>query len=389
MTDFPALTIVRKASRRLHPWVFSNEVRRVDGQPGPGDIVHVIEKGRLVGNAIYSPHSLIRARLYSQDDRDLDAPLLIGRIRTAWRLRQAWLNREQDCRLVFGESDGLPGLTIDKYGNHFAVQVYAAGMECRLDLITAALREVFSAESVFARNDISLRVHEGLERYERLLYGSLPEGVTLSENGVVFQADIRSGQKTGFYFDQRLNHARVRVLSPDRTVLDVFCYTGGFAVNAALGGAGHVLAIDSSASACGAVRVNSRLNQMEQKVEVLCADAFEALRKLNQEHRRFDLVIVDPPPFARGRLDRRPAMAGYRDVNLQAMKLLNPRGFLLTCTCSHHVSWSDLTEFLIEASQACGRSFRIVERLKQSPDHPLLLHMPESEYLRSYLLQLV
>ena len=389
MTEFPALTVVRKARRRLHPWVFSNEVRRVEGEPGPGDIVRVIEKGRLVGKAMYSPHSLIRARLFTQEDRDLDAALLVERIRTAWRLRQDWLDPEQDYRLVFGESDGLPGLTVDKYGNHFAVQAYAAGMERRLDLITAALREVFPVESVFAKNDIGLRAYEDLERYERLLFGSLPENVTLSEGGALFQADIRSGQKTGFYFDQRLNRARVRGLSAGRTVLDVFCYTGGFTVNAALGGAECVLAIDSSANACELVRVNSRLNQVEQRVEVVCADAFEALRKLNQESRRFDIVVVDPPPFARGQRDRLRAMRGYRDINLQAMKLLNPGGFLLTCTCSQHISWSDLTEFLIEASQACGRSFRVRDRLGQGPDHPLLLHMPESEYLRSYLLQLI
>jgi 23S rRNA (cytosine1962-C5)-methyltransferase len=389
MTESPALTVSRKARRRLHPWVFSNEVRRVEGEPGPGDIVRVIEKGRFVGNAIYSPHSLIRARLFTQEDRDLDAALLVERIRAAWRLRQGWLDGEQDYRLVFGESDGLPGLTVDKYGNHFAVQVYAAGMERRLDLVTATLRDLFPVESVFAKNDISLRAHEGLERYERLLFGSLPESVTLSENGVLFHTDIRSGQKTGFYFDQRLNRARVRGLSAGRTVLDVFCYTGGFAVNAALGGADHVLAIDSSASACESVRANSRLNRVEQKVEVLCADAFEALRNLNQESRRFDIVIVDPPPFAKGQRDRLRAIKGYRDVNLQAMKLLNSGGFLLTCACSHHISWSDLTGFLAEASQACGRSFRVMDRLGQSPDHPLLLHMPESEYLRSYLLQLI
>ena len=389
MTEFPALTVVRKARRRLHPWVFSNEVRRVEGDPGPGDIVHVIEKGRFVGNAMYSPHSLIRARLFTQEDRDLDAAMLVERIRTAWHLRQGWLEGEQDFRLVFGESDGLPGLTIDKYGRHFAVQVYAAGIERRLDLITTALREVFPVESVFAKNDIGLRAHEGLERYERLLFGNLPESVTLTENGVVFQTDIRSGQKTGFYFDQRLNRALVRGLSAGMTILDVFCYSGGFTVNAAVGEAEQVLAIDSSASACESVRVNSRLNRVDSKIEVLCSDAFEALRKLNQESRRFDLVIIDPPPFARGQRDRLRAMRGYRDLNLQAMKLLNPGGFLLTCTCSHHVSWPDLTGFLTEASQACGRSFRVRDRLGQGPDHPLLLHMPESEYLRSYLLQLV
>lgn len=244
----------RRAARRLHPWVFSNEVRRVEGKPGPGDVVRVFDKGGYVGNAIYSPHSLMRARLYSVEDRELDTALLTARISAAFELRRHALPAEQDYRLVFGESDGLPGLTIDKYGNHFVLQAYAAGIEQRLEQIATALRSRFTVESVFLKNDISLRELEGLERYERLMFGNLPDRVTVTENRAVFRADIRTGQKTGFYFDQRLNRARIRDLSAGKAVLDVFSYTGACSINAALGGAAGVLAIDSSAPACELVK---------------------------------------------------------------------------------------------------------------------------------------
>jgi 23S rRNA (cytosine1962-C5)-methyltransferase len=320
---------------------------------------------------------------------ELDTALLTERISAASGFRRRALPAEQDYRLVFGESDGLPGLTIDKYGNHFVLQVYVAGMERRLEQVAAALRGLFAVESIYLKNDISLRELEGLERYERLLSGTLPNRVTLSENGAVFVTDIKAGQKTGFYFDQRVNRARIRNLSAGKSVLDVFSYSGGFAANAALGGAASVLAIDSSSPACELVKENAEANRVGERVRTRCCDAFDILRELRTDGQRFDLVVVDPPSFAKGRRDKARAMKGYRDINLQAMRLLNPGGLLLTCTCSHHISWSDLAQVLTEASQACNRGFRVADRVGQGPDHPQLLHMPESEYLRSYLLQLI
>jgi 23S rRNA (cytosine1962-C5)-methyltransferase len=386
---FASVLVSRKPSRRLHPWVFSNEVHQVDREPGTGDVVAVFERGRRIGNAIYSPHSLIRARLFTAENRDLDGTVFVERIAAACALRRRLLPAEQDYRLVYGESDGLPGLTIDKYGNHFVVQAYAVGMEQRLEQVTAALRDLFPVESVYAKNDTSLRELEGLPRYERLLCGSVPDTIMLADNGARFNADIKSGQKTGFYFDQRLNRARIRALSAGKSVLDLFCYSGGFAVNAALGGATSVLAVDSSARASELVRANAEMNDAGERVQAVSGDAFDVLRQLNSEGRRFDLIVVDPPSFAKSLRDKARAIRGYRDINLQAMKLLSAEGFLLSCTCSHHITWSDLAEVLTQASQACGRSFRIVERVGQGPDHPVLLHMPESDYLRSYLLQLI
>jgi len=387
MTARSSIVIARRATRRLHPWVFSNEVREAPPGLDSGAVVGVVERDRFVGSAIYSPHSLIRARLFSSDDRELDADLFTRRLADAAENRARWLPAEQDYRLVHGESDGLPGLTIDRYGRHFALQAYAAGMDKRQGLVVEALRNLFDVQAIWAKNDFALRELEGLPRIERLLWGS-PSDVLIAENGVRFEVDVASGQKTGFYFDQRLNRARIRLLSDGKSVLDLFCYNGGFAVNAAVGGAKHVLAVDSSRPACALAEKNAALNRVGDRVEILCGDAFDVLRELNSRDKRFDLIVIDPPPFARSQRDKPRALRAYRDLNLQAMRLLTPGGMLLSCTCSQHVSWTDLASVLTQAAQASGREFRIVERTGQGPDHPVLLHMPESEYLRSCLIQL-
>jgi len=262
----------RRKSRRLHLWVFSNEVARVEGNPGPGDVVSVHDHGTFTGNAIYSPHSLIRARIFSSDRRDLDQPLLKQRIQGALDYRRRVLPEENDFRLVYGESDMLPGLVIDKYGDHLALQVYAAGMEQRLDRIVAALRELFPVASVYARNSFRLREHEGLPQYEKPLAGAPPDSALIREQGVRFNVDVTHGQKTGFYFDQRITRRRVRALSAGRSVLDLFCYSGGFAVNAALGGATSVLAVDSSEPAIALGRRNAELNGVGERVQFNVAD---------------------------------------------------------------------------------------------------------------------
>jgi 23S rRNA (cytosine1962-C5)-methyltransferase len=379
----------RRKSRRLHLWVFSNEVARVEGNPGPGDVVSVHDHGTFTGNAIYSPHSLIRARIFSSDRRDLDQPLLKQRIQGALDYRRRVLPEENDFRLVYGESDMLPGLVIDKYGDHLALQVYAAGMEQRLDRIVAALRELFPVASVYARNSFRLREHEGLPQYEKPLAGAPPDSALIREQGVRFNVDVTHGQKTGFYFDQRITRRRVRALSAGRSVLDLFCYSGGFAVNAALGGATSVLAVDSSEPAIALGRRNAELNGVGERVQFNVADVSRSLRTLNSEKRKYDLIVLDPPPLAQRAKDKPKGLRAYRDLNYQAMKLLSPEGILVTCSCSHHVSWQDLLGAALQAAQGCGREFRVLERIGAGPDHPVLLSMPETEYLRCYVLQAV
>jgi 23S rRNA (cytosine1962-C5)-methyltransferase len=382
------IRIARRAARRQHPWVFSNEVLSVSGRPAAGDAVVVIERDRLAGSAIYSPHSLIRGRLFTSERRELDLEFVNERLTAAVRRRSEWLPAEQDYRLVHGESDGLPGLVIDRYGRHFALQAYSAGMDRRLPLIIDGLRSLLDVQAIWAKNDFALRDLEGLPRSESVLLGSTSGEVLVSEGGVRFRVDIAGGQKTGFYFDQRVNRGRIRSLSAGKSVLDLFAYSGGFAVNAAVGGAERVTAIDSSEPACELAVENAALNGVAGRIVVQCRDAFDAVRELHSEKKMFDLIIVDPPAFARSQRDKPRALRGYRDVNLQAMRLLAPGGILLSCTCSQHVSWTDLAEVLIQAAQASRREFRIIERNGQGPDHPVLLHMPESDYLRSFLIQL-
>jgi 23S rRNA (cytosine1962-C5)-methyltransferase len=291
--------------------------------------------------------------------------------------------------LLHGESDQVPGLVVDKYGAHFVVRAYASGIGRRLEQTVEALRALFPVESVSAASDFRLREEEGLEIPDQILFGSVPATQTIHEGGVAFSVDLQAGQKTGFYFDQRITRRQVRELSPGRSVLDVFCYTGGFALNAALGGAREAIAIDSSEPACAAVKINAELNGVGERVVPMHGDGFTLLRRLNAEGRKFDLIVLDPPPFVKRLRELRDGLKAYRDINYQAMKLLAPGGALVSCSCSHHVTWGDLIEVLGQAAQGCGREFQVMERIGAGPDHPVLLNMPETEYLRCYRLDTV
>ncbi|MGQ9708554.1 MAG: class I SAM-dependent rRNA methyltransferase, partial [bacterium] len=267
-----AVYTVRKNCWSGHPWIYSSEVRRVESEAQlvgseplckdqiPGELVRVYDRNRFIGSGMFNPHSLIAVRLYSERDEELNEDLITARIEAAYRYRQKRLPGEEDFRLVYGESDRLPGLVIDKYGSHFAVQVYAAGFDNRLDMVVNSLCRLFAVRSIFEKDDIKLREPEGLKRRERLLYGTPEREILISENGVKFYVDIVSGQKTGYFFDHRLTRRKVRKLAKNRRVLDVFCYTGSFAINAALGEAKEVKAIDISPDACARARDNAVLN---------------------------------------------------------------------------------------------------------------------------------
>jgi 23S rRNA (cytosine1962-C5)-methyltransferase len=382
----PACHVVRKRSRRLHPWVFSNEVERVEAEPGVGQAVGVFERGTLIGSGIYNPHSLVRIRLYSDKDEELDAGLIRARLVAAAEHRKRVLPDESDCRLVYGESDRLPGLVVDKYGGHFVVQAYSAGFDLRLATVAEVLSETFGAESVFEKNDFRLRDTEGLARREGRLAGTGDGHAVISESGLRFSVDIASGQKTGYYYDHRLTRQRARSLAQGRDVLDVFCYTGSFAVNAAAGGARSVLGIDASEAACRTGEAYARLNGVAGQCEFEVSAAFSALGRLEKQCRRFGLVCLDPPSFIKTKKEIAGGVRGYRKLNAAAMRLLSPGGVLITSSCSHHLSWQEMGEMLAGAAQDAGRSFTIVERLGQGPDHPVLLEMPESEYLRCFVL---
>jgi 23S rRNA (cytosine1962-C5)-methyltransferase len=396
--------VVRKKSRGQHAWVFSNEVTKTEGNPGPGDTVQVFDRTRLLGSGIYNPHSLIRVRLYSEQNEELDTAFLRRRIEAALAHRKTMLPGENDFRLMFSESDRVPGLVIDKYGNHFVVQTYALGLDMRHDLVVAALREVFDVASVIEKNDFRLRDPEGLPRRTGALFGAPEPRIVISESGARFYVDVAGGQKTGYYFDHRLTRRKVRQLSgglprlsaeenrgctqgPGRAVLDVFSYTGSFAINAALGGAESVLAVDASAAAATIATDNSVLNGVADKCEFATDNAFTALEALHAQGRRFDLINLDPPAFIKALKDKNAGMRGYRQINALAMKLLPAGGILVSSSCSHYLFWQDMLDMLVAAAQDVGREFTILDRTTQGPDHPVLLSMPESEYLRGFILQ--
>jgi len=383
-----AVHAVRKRSRARHLWIFSNEVKAVEGGPETGETVRVYDRGRFIGSGLFNAHSLIAARIYSSANEELDQVLLRQRLERARNLRQEALPEESDWRLAYGESDMLPGLVIDKFGCHFVVQAYSAGMDQRLELVKAALQEVFDVASVFEKDDFRLREPEGLARRERLLWGVPDPGLVIGESGARFRVDVGSGQKTGYYFDHRLTRRKVRQLASGRKVLDVFSYTGSFAVNAALGGAGRVLAVDESAPALSLARENAELNSVADRCEFVAADAFAFLARLARIGERFDLINLDPPAFIKGQKEKAAGLKGYRAINALAMRLLSPGGILVTSSCSHYLFWQEMLDMLALAAQDAGRSFTILDRTTQGPDHPVLLSMPETEYLRGFVLRL-
>jgi|UniRef100_A0A7C3UVR4 23S rRNA (cytosine1962-C5)-methyltransferase len=381
------VVVKRKPSKKRHFWCYRDEIIQVKGNPQKGDVVSVYEGEKFIGKGFWNPASSVRLRIFSPEGEDFDVPFLKKRILTAYQHRKALLPEEEDFRLVYGESDSLPGVVIDKYQNCFVLQTYSYGADLRKDKIIKALCEIFPVQGVFEKNDFSGRTVEGLERKEGLLYGEIPEEVIISENGAKFYVNIKEGQKTGYYFDQRLTRRRVREMSAGKEVLDVFTYTGSFSINACLGGAKSSLGIDGSQWALNLARKNAELNKVSDRCQFLLGNAFNLLRELYRARRRFDIVVLDPPPFIKTLKDKEDGFRGYRDINLQAMRLLRSGGILFTSTCSHYFFWQDFLECLVSAAEDAQRDFRIIGRLTQGPDHPIILSMPESEYLRCFILE--
>lgn len=378
--------VVRKKQRRAHSWIFSNEIKQLEQNAEKSDTVLVYERDKFIGSGIYNPHSLIAVRLYSNLEKDLNQQFLAEQMRKAVDYRKIVLPEEIDYRMVYGESDGLPGVVLDRYQNSFSLQTFSAAMDRRQDMIIRALQEIMPVDYVIEKNDFRLRDAEGLVRRETVIHGNAGP-VIISENKVKYQVDLMQGQKTGFYYDQRVTRAKVRAMSKDKDVLDVFCYTGGFAINAALGQAKSVMAIDASAPAIELAKQNARLNQVETEIKFKVGDAFVLLRELYHAHKRFDLINLDPPPFFKSQKKKKQGLRGYKDINLQAMRLLKDGGILVSSTCSHYLFWQDLLDVLSQAAQDVNKTFKIIDRTTQGPDHPVLLNMPESEYLRCFFLE--
>jgi 23S rRNA (cytosine1962-C5)-methyltransferase len=385
------LYLKKNEERRLragHVWVFSNEVdvtRSPLVELEPGAPVEIRDSaGRALGAGYVNPRSLICARLVSRDPAQrLDRELLVRRIRRALALRDA-LFPAPFYRLVYGESDGLPGLVVDRFGAVLVVQLTTAGMEAVRDDVVGVLREVLDPDGILLRNDSSGRALEGLESYVETAAGTVPDEAEIEENGARFRVPLLSGQKTGWFYDHRLNRERMQRYVRGRRVLDVFSYIGGWGVQAAVAGASHVLCVDASASALELLRRNAELNTAADRVETQAADAFDALRQLRDARERFDVVVLDPPAFVKRKKDAKAGEQAYRRINHLALQLLLPDGLLISASCSYHLPREALRDAMLRASRAEGRDLQIVEQGHQGPDHPVHPAIPETEYLKAF-----
>jgi 23S rRNA (cytosine1962-C5)-methyltransferase len=378
---------------RRHPWVFSGAVEEIVGSPHTGDTVQVrAMDGRFLAWAAYSPASQIRARVWSFDEAEVPGPELIEqRIETALSRRRAEIAAESTnaVRLVHGESDGLPGFVADRYGDALVVQFLAAGSEKWRETLTEILRERSGCPRVYERSDTDARELEGLPSRSGWISGAVGDGpLKIVEHGIEYAVDPASGQKTGFFLDQRDNRLTVRHLAGGRDALDCFCYTGGFSLSALVGGARSVLSIESSAQALAQAKRNLGLNRIAAgRAEWLEADVFQALRNLRREGREFDLIVLDPPKFAPTAKDAARAARGYKDINLNALKLLRPGGLLATFSCSGGVSPELFQKIVAGAAADAGAPLLLRQRFRSAPDHPVRIEFPEGEYLKGLLLE--
>jgi 23S rRNA (cytosine1962-C5)-methyltransferase len=389
--NLPPLRLRKGEDRRLragHLWVFSNEVD-VERTPltafEPGDLVDVQDsRGATLGSAYVNPRSLIAARLVSrQRGRMLDRGLLVRRLGRALALREM-LFPTPHYRLAYGEGDGLPGLVVDRFGDVLVVQAATAGVERVLDDVVAALEEVVRPAGILLRNDSSGRALEGLPSYVRVAAVEVPDALEVEENGVRFLAPA-DGQKTGWFYDHRMNRARMAAYARERRVLDVFSYVGGWGLQAAAAGAAHVTCVDASAPAQEALERNAELGGFADRVEARRADAFDALGAFARERERFGMVILDPPAFIKRKKDLKAGEEAYRRANQLAMELLEPDGILVSASCSYHLPRHALQDAMLRASRKLGRELQILEEGHQGPDHPVHPAIPETGYLKCFV----
>ena len=375
-----------KSLLRRHPWIFSGAIHHVEGEPASGATVDLFSaKGDFLARAAYSPNSQIRARVWTFADEPVDADFLRRRFQRSIHAREIWnLSQETDAiRLVHAESDGLPGLIVDRYGETLVLQSLTTGSEFWKETLADILLEETGLSSIYERSDADVRELEGLPPIVGPLRGSPPEQITIKEHGLSFTVSLTEGHKTGFYLDQRANRLKVRGLAQDRGVLDCFCYTGGFTLNALAGGAKSVLSVDASAGALELGKKNAALNGLpSERQEWMEGDVFVLLRKFRDEGRSFDMVILDPPKFAPTQAQAERAARGYKDINLLAFKLLRPGGILVTFSCSGGVDAGLFQRIVAGAALDAGVDAQIVEHLSQSSDHPVALTFPEGVYLK-------
>lgn len=369
-----------------HPWVFRSDIEREDGAADGLPVRVLTSAGRFLAMAVYNPRSQISLRILSRRDEPIDGAFIRGRVRRAldYRRRFADLN---SCRLIFAESDGLPAVIADKFGEVIVLQILCLGMERFKGDIVDALAQELSPRGIYERNDVPVRELEGLSQQTGLLFGEVPDRVEMQENGVRFLVDVKEGQKTGFFLDQKENRAAIAPFVSGMRVLDCFTHTGSFALHAAHYGAAEVTGVDISEHACACALENARLNGVEDRVRFECANAFDFLRAHQTAKEQYDVVILDPPAFTKTRSAVEGALRGYKEINLRGMKLTRDGGFFITCSCSQHVTPDLFRGMLLEAQKDAHVQLRQIEWRTQGRDHPILLASPETQYLKCGIFQ--
>jgi 23S rRNA (cytosine1962-C5)-methyltransferase len=393
MAQLPRLTLKKNQDRRVrggHPWIFSNEVAGIDGSLEDGGLIDVLDaRGAFLGRAYYNHRSLICARLLTRGRDPIDVEFFARRLERAMELRRATVGEVEALRLVHGEADQLPGLVIDRYADCLVVQMLTLGMEARADLLREAIQRVLAPRGVVRASDSPLRRLEGLPQERDSWWGEVPERLEVSLNGFQVEVDLVHGQKTGLFLDQRENRGLAESRARGRRVLDLFCYQGEWSLHAARGEAAEVVAVDSSAPALTAARRNADRNGLAECIAFQEANAFDTARALERRGERFGLVILDPPALIKSRSHLGTGARAYRELNRAAMAMLTEGGFLITCSCSHQLEDPLFEQVLREAARAARRPFRVLDWKGAGADHPRLLAVPETHYLKCAVLQAV
>ena len=406
LRPYPRITITPKGEAALtggHPWVYEGEVTAADGTPEDGGLVDVVSRrGSWLGCGFYNSHSRIRVRLVSRNaNDDFSDAFWERRIRYAWDYRKTVMGETDSrcCRVIFGEADLFPGLTVDRFESVLVTQTLSLGMERIKDRLFPLLAKVLREDGqeirgIYERNDVALREREGMAQNKgwHPLPGETPPETTtvdITENGIVYTVDFENGQKTGFFLDQKYNRLAVAKLAKGKTVLDCFTHTGSFALNAAKGGAAHVTAVDVSEFAVQCAAENARRNGLETVMDCVIANVFDLLPELEKQPRKYDFIILDPPAFAKSRKTVANAMTGYKEINYRAMKLLPRGGYLATCSCSHFATEELFIKMLRSAARDAGVQLRQIECRQQCADHPILWGVEETNYLKFFIFQVV
>lgn len=389
----PVVHVINGRQKKLmqgHPWVYGNEIESVEGEPEDGSLVTVVDfRGRFMGTGYYNSRSLITVRLLTHKSEEISDALIAERVRTACAYRRFVLRREgtDSCRLIYGESDRLPGVIADRFGGVVVLQVLALGMEKYTQVIADTLVECEKPDCLLLQNDDAIRRKEGMECFTKVLYGQLPEETVIHENGILLKVDVMGGQKTGYFLDQKDNHYFVRQFCKDARVLDCFSYIGGFALNAAAACAKEVTAVDISENAVQLIRENAALNGAD--INTVCANCFDFLRDQVKAKGKYDVVVLDPPAFTKAHANMANACRGYKEIALSAMRLLPPGGVLATHSCSYHMPEETFVNTVLSAAQDLHRQVRVITLRRQDIDHPVLAGYPESYYLKSLWLQML